>query len=140
MRQRTLFAIFLLTLASCGGGDESARYQQLVEQAAAKEAEARLLGVDTPCQQTSQCGLLTFLEPAACLVSTYKVYSTVSPTAQAARVAADEQLVLAQQAIALRSQNPVPCPLLVAVPPTPVCVANQCQAAPIALPRAQVSV
>lgn len=137
MRPRTLLAVSLLTLASCGGGDDSARYQQLVEQAAAKEAEARLLGVDTPCQQTSQCGLLTFLEPAACLVSTYKVYSTVSPTAQAARVAADEQLVLAQQAIALRSQNPIPCPLLMAVPPTPVCVANQCQAAPLALPRAQ---
>lgn len=137
MRPRTLLAVSLLTLASCGGGDDSARYQQLVEQAAAKEAEARSLGVDTPCQQTSQCGLLTFLEPAACLVSTYKVYSTVSPTAQAARVAADEQLVLAQQAIALRSQDPVPCPLLIAVPPTPVCVANQCQAAPLALPRAQ---
>jgi len=134
MRQRTLLAISLLTLASCGGGDDSARYQQLVEQAAAKEAQARALGVDAPCQQTSQCGLLTFLEPAACLVSTYKVYSTVSPTAQAAKVAADEQLVLAQQAIALRSQDPVPCPLLIAVPPTPACVANQCQAAPAALP------
>ena len=134
MRQRTLLVISFLTIASCGGGDDSARYQQLVEQAAAKEAEARSLGVDTPCQQTSQCGLLTFQEPAACLVSTYKIYSTISPTAQAARVAADEQLVLAQQAMALRSQNPAPCPLLIPVPPTPSCVANQCQAAPIAIP------
>lgn len=70
--ERIFLMISILILASCGGGEDSAQYQRLLEQANAKEVEARSLGVDTPCQQTSQCGLLTFLEPAACLVSTYK--------------------------------------------------------------------
>ena len=90
---------------------------------------ARALGVPSPCQQDSQCGLLTFLEPTACPTQTYQVYSTVSATAVAAAAAAGQQVTLAQQAIALNPNPPQPCPLFAVRPPVPACVANRCHAA-----------
>lgn len=133
MPRRLILGLSLLMLAACGGGSDSsldlARYQEAVDQANAKEAQARTLGVDTPCQQAAQCGVLAFLEPTVCPTSTYKVYSTISSTAGQAKAAADEQVALADHAIAIDPRGRAPCPLIaVRPPPTPVCVANQCQA------------
>lgn len=121
--------IAALTACGGGGGDDGAaqRYQQAIAQANAMEATARNLGLPSPCLQDSQCGLLTFLEPARCPSQTYLVYSTASPSAAAASAAAAQEVTLAQQAIALDPGPPQPCPLSpVRAPPVPVCVANAC--------------
>ncbi len=134
MRARKLLGLAVLSLAACGGGggiSDAERYQQAVDQANQAEATARALGVPSPCQTDQQCGLLTFTEPTRCPNQTYQVYSTASPSAAAASAAASQQVTLAQQAIALNPNPPQPCPLFpVRAPPTPVCVANVCQAAP----------
>jgi len=135
MPAHTLLGLIVLLLAACGGGgsgvSDAERYQQAVALANQTEAQARSLGVPTPCQQDNQCGLLTFLEPTRCPAQTYLVYSTASATAVAASAAASQQVALAQQAIALNPDPPQPCPLLpVRAPPIPACVANSCQAAP----------
>jgi hypothetical protein len=118
-----------------GGGSDSSdadRYQQAIAQANAMEATARNLGVPSPCQGNSQCGLLTFMEPTRCPSQTYLVYSTASASAAAASAAAAQQVTLAQQAIALDPGPPQPCPLFpVRAPPVPVCVANVCQEGPL---------
>ena len=132
MRAHTLLGLTVLSLAACGGGggSEPDRYQQAIDQATQTEAMARALGVPSPCQQDRQCGLLTFLEPTACPTQTYQIYSTVSATAVAAAAAANQQITLAQQAIALNPNPRQPCPLFaVRPPPMPACVANRCQAA-----------
>lgn len=121
----------LVVLVACGGGADPDPYQAAVDQAAAKEADARSLGVDSPCASANQCGLMTFLEPLTCPKPSYHIYSTVSATAAAASAAAGEQVALAQRAIALAPPPPVPCPVVaVAAPPVPACVASRCQAAP----------
>ena len=135
MPARTLFGLIVLLLAACGGGggglSDADRYQQAVAQANQAEAQARTLGVPSPCQQDNQCGLLIFLEPTACPTQTYLVYSTASASAAAASAAASQQVTLAQQAIALNPNPPQPCPLFpVRAPPIPACAVNSCQAAP----------
>jgi hypothetical protein len=137
MRNRILLVLVMFGLAACGGGGDgsesaASRYQQAVDQANAMEATSRNLGVPTPCQQNSQCGVLTFLEPTRCPTQTYLVYSTASPSATAASAAAGQQVTLAQQAIALDPAPPQPCPLSpVRAPPLPVCMTGVCQAAPL---------
>jgi hypothetical protein len=134
---RILLVLMVLALAACGGGgggsdSDVERYQQAIAQANAMEATARSLGVPSPCQQDSQCGVLTFLEPTRCPTQTYLVYSTASASAAAASAAAGQQVTLAHQAIALDPGAPQPCPLLpVRAPPVPVCVANACQEGPL---------
>jgi hypothetical protein len=136
MRARRFLVIAVLSLAACGGGDgggvsDAERYQQAVDQANQAETAARALGVPSPCQQDKQCGLLTFMQPTPCPNQTYQVYSTASASAASAAAAASQQVTLAQQAVALNPNPPQPCPLFpVRAPPTPVCVANVCQAAP----------
>src|ERR1035437_2738976 len=97
----------LAALGGCGGGGSDVTpYQQAIDLANAKEAEARLLAVDTPCDQASQCGLVSFTDPAKqCVFPAFKAYSLVSPTAAAAKLASDQQLLLAEQAREL-SPNP----------------------------------
>ena len=132
MPARAFLGFMVLSLAACGGGGESQadRHQQAIDQANQEEATARALGVPSPCQHDQQCGLLTFLEPTACPTQTYQIYSTVSATAVAAAAAASQQVSLAREAIASNPNPPQPCPLFpVRAPPTPVCVANLCQAA-----------
>ena len=60
-----ILAILLssLLLVACGGGFDTAAYQQAIDAAVAKEAQARLLAVDTPCDQASQCGTVAFTDP-----------------------------------------------------------------------------
>ena len=131
MRARTLLVSTVWALAACGGdGGESAldRYQQAVARANQMEASARTLGTPSPCQQSQQCALLTFLQPTACPMQTFHAYSTISATAVAAAAAASQQVMLAEQAIALHPGPPQPCPLIAVLPPPPpVCVANLCQ-------------
>jgi hypothetical protein len=124
---RQLVALCVFGLVACGGGSDSASYQQAVDQASQLEAAARASGVSSPCTQSSQCGLLTFLEPTACPMPTYQVYSLVSASAAAASAAASEEIIVAAQAIALDPGPFGPCPAFVIVPPIPVCVANVCQ-------------
>jgi hypothetical protein len=92
------------------------------------EMQARLLAVDIPCDQVSQCGLVSFIDPTQqCAFPVYKPYSLVSPTAASAKAAAQQQLGLAAQARALSQQTPVPCPAIAIVPPKLSCTASKCQ-------------
>ena len=70
-------------LVGCGGGDsfDTATYQNAVGAAVTKEAEARALAVDTPCDTILQCGVLVFTDPKdQCAMPLYKPYSLVSVT------------------------------------------------------------
>jgi hypothetical protein len=118
-------------LIGCGGGGDSNNlnaYQQAVDQANAKESEARLLAVDTPCDQAAQCGTVSFTDPKdRCAMPIFKPYSLVSLTAAAAKAASDQQLVLAAHARELSSQSPIPCPAFAVRLPVLVCMASKCQ-------------
>ncbi len=128
MKLRPLLLLFTLALGACGGGTGSTPYQDAVDRAAQQEAQARMLGVVSPCEQNSQCGMLSFLEPGACPTWRYQIYSLASATAAAASAAAAQEVSTAQQAIALLPPPTSPCLLAVLQPPVPVCVANKCQA------------
>jgi hypothetical protein len=122
----------LAALGGCGGGGSDVTpYQQAIDLANAKEAEARLLAVDTPCDQASQCGLVSFTDPAKqCVFPVFKAYSLVSPTAAAAKLASDQQLLLSEHAREL-SPNPIaPCPAYAIVIPRLACMASKCQTVP----------
>ena len=124
IQRLSLFAF--VALAACGGSD-SDPYQEAVSAANKKEAEARVAGVTSPCADTSQCGVLTFQSPTpTCANWSYKPYSLVSPTAAAASAAAQEQNVLARQALILAPPSNIGCPAV--VPPVPVltCAASTC--------------
>ena len=129
---RYVAILFLLAQASCGGGSaqsdpNSIALQEAIDNANAKESQARVLAADTPCSQTTQCGVVNFLSPVGpCANWSYKVYSIVSPTAAAAASAAQEQVNLANRALALAPPTGIACPALVAAPPMPACVAEKC--------------
>src|ERR1035437_3090529 len=75
----------LMLLAGCGGGgsDAPAEIDVLRAQAAAKEAEARSLAVDTPCAANNQCGGLVFgFTVAACGAAPQIPYSLLSASAK----------------------------------------------------------
>jgi hypothetical protein len=128
---------FLLTvliaalLAGCGGGsDDASAYERAVDLANAKEAEARALAVDTPCNDGSQCGTVAFTVPTdPCGMWIYKPYSLVSPTAAAAKQAADEQRELAAHARELGPLQGIACIAIFKLPPALTCVASKCLAA-----------
>ena len=124
--------LMMVGLTGCGGGgSDLSAYLRAVGLAEAKEAEARQLAVDTPCDQASQCGTVSFIDPKAlCPMPIYVPYSLVSPTAAAAKTAADQQRELAAQARALSQQPPVACIALFILPPSSVCVASKCQVVP----------
>lgn len=127
MRHLPLLTV-VTVLVACGGGSDSA-YQQAVDRANAKEAEARSLAVDNPCGQVSECGAVAFLAPTgACATWSYKAYSLVSSTAGAASAAASEQQVLAGQARALAPASDTACAATVIAPPPLACNASKCQA------------
>lgn len=127
---------FLLTvliatlLAGCGGGsDDASAYEHAIDLANAKEVEARSLAVDTPCSDVSQCGTVAFTVPTdPCGMWVYKPYSLVSPTATAAKVAADEQRELAARARELGPLKGIPCIAIFKMPPALACIASKCQA------------
>jgi len=57
-------ALMLAGLTACGGGgSDLTTYLQAIALADAKQAEARVLAVDTPCDQASQCGTVSFIDP-----------------------------------------------------------------------------
>jgi hypothetical protein len=121
------------TLAGCGGGSgsdsDAAAYQQAVDLANAKEAEARALAVEGPCAQVSECGTVAFLSPVQpCANWTYKPYSLVSATAVAASAAAAEQRKLAGQAGSLAPPPNTACAAMIAEPPSLSCTAEKCRA------------
>jgi hypothetical protein len=131
MSRLQLVALSFLCLAACGGGgSDSMTYQQDVDQASRLEAQALALGVDTPCSQSSQCGVLTFLEPSSCPGPSYKVYSMVSASAAAASAAAAQEVSVAEAAIAIAPPPTGACTNVIIAPPIPVCVANHCVGAP----------
>jgi len=106
-------------------------YQQAIDLANAKESEARLLGVDSPCDQVSQCSTLGFTDPKdPCGMWYFKPYSLVSTSASAAKVASDQQRELATRARALSSQRDVACIAIIKVPPVLACVASRCVPVP----------
>lgn len=128
MRLEAAFVTVAL-LAGCGGGDgsESAAYQQVVGAAVAKEAQARLLAAEVPCDQTSQCGVVFFTDPKnQCATPVYKPYSLVSVTAAAAKAVSDQQLALAAHARELSPQPLVACPDYFSLPPVLACVESRC--------------
>jgi len=114
-----------IILASCGGGSNG--YQELVNEANAKEAQARVLATTAPCSSVDQCGMLVFYPVSgSCNCPALQPYSLVSATAAAASAAATEQASLAGQALSLSGDPPFAC--FCAAPPRLACVASQCQA------------
>ena len=132
MLKRLLPLACLSLLVACGGGsgaDDSA-HQRAVALAVAKEAEARSLGADSPCERVQQCGSLSFLQPVTpCPNYLYQPYSLVAPTAGAASAAAAEQRTLASQANALAPPSNIACPAVVNPVPLLACTAGRCRAA-----------
>jgi hypothetical protein len=129
-----VIASMLALLTGCGGGGGSdlTAYLLAIARASAKEAESRQLAVDTPCNQVSQCGTVSFVDPKSqCPLPIYVPYSLVSPTATAGKAAADQQRELAALARALSQQPLVPCPAIMTIAPNLACVASKCQAAPL---------
>lgn len=117
-------------LTACGGSDP---LTLLLEQAAAKETEARSLAVDSPCTEDNQCSILSFASttnncPSSLTAMNYKIYSLASGTAAQAREATDEHNRLASEARALEAKDyrPLLCPLIAYLPPRPTCQANKC--------------
>ena len=126
MSIRCLSLFAYVALAACGGSD-SDPYQEAVSAANKKEAEARAAGVTSPCADASQCGVLTFQSPTpTCVNWNYKTYSLASPTAAAASAAAQEQNVLARQALVLAPPSNIACPAVVPAVPVLTCVASTC--------------
>jgi hypothetical protein len=123
-----ILALLAGLMGGCGGGDSNtAAYQQAIDLANAKESEARLLGVDSPCDQVSQCSALGFTDPKdPCGMWYFKPYSLVSSTASAAKVASEQQRELAAKARELSSQPNVACIAIVKVPPVLACIASKC--------------
>jgi hypothetical protein len=124
----TVLALLTALLNGCGGGDsDTVAYQQAIELANAKESEARVLGVDSPCDQVFQCSALGFTDPKdPCGMWYFKPYSLVSATALAAKAASDQQRELAARARALSPQPNVACIAIVKVPPVLACTASKC--------------
>lgn len=126
MAPRHTAHLSLAMLVACGGSS-SEQYQEAVDQANRKEAEARAAGVAAPCANVSQCGILVFLSPSAtCPTFRYKPYSLVSPSAAAASAAAQQQIVLAAWAVSLAPPSEITCIPFIAIPPVLSCAANAC--------------
>jgi len=131
MIKTTLGALALASLASCGGGSGGSStddYQEALDQANAAQAQAVTLAAASPCDAAQQCGVLSLTQPAGhCAVASYRPYSLVSPTAEAASAAAADERTLAARAVSL--SPPTACSQAIQVPPSAVCVAHTCQAA-----------
>jgi len=130
-RRYVATATLLAALTGCGGGGfDLTAYLHAVALADAKEAEARLLAMDTPCVQVSQCGTVGFTDPRdPCGMWSFKPYSLVSSTAAVAKAASDQQRELAARARELSAQPNVACLMLVKIPPELACAASTCVAA-----------
>lgn len=131
----SVLALMAMSLVACGGGSggddqkkAAQEYQMAVDQAAAKQAEAISLAPASPCNTAQQCGNLTFSQPQGnCQAYSYRTYSLVSATADAASAAAADERTLAQHAATISPPPIMSCVDSVVAQPTPVCVANACQ-------------
>jgi hypothetical protein len=122
-------ALMALSLASCGGDSGSDDYQMTIDQVNAKQAEAISLAASSPCNAVQQCGNLMLSQPLFhCTTLSYRAYSLVSPTADAASAAAADERTLAGRAAMLAPPPDTACPASVVAPPQLACVANTCQA------------
>ena len=128
--KQKLFAILAcISLVGCGGESAPDRYQQAVDDANAKEAEARALAPNGPCTEVSQCAALTFLSPqGSCPGYYYKPYSLVSSTASAASAAAAAQRELGAKAASLAPTSNVACAAVINPPPNLACLSSLCEA------------
>lgn len=129
---RTL-ALCCCLLASCGGGSDNntAEVDRLRDLANAKEAEARVLALDTSCASDDQCVPLRFGVTAhSCNPDIYAPLSLANVNASRAQDAAQEQRALATLVVALLPPSDIACPAVVIAPPTYACVANRCQQNP----------
>jgi hypothetical protein len=128
MIKTLVLTLAVSSLASCGGDSGPDGYQMALDQANAAQAQAVSLAAASPCSAVQQCGVLRLTEPAGhCAVASYRPYSLVSATADAASAAAANERDLAERAVSL--SPPTACSQAVQVPPSAVCVANTCQAA-----------
>lgn len=124
-----------LSLLACGEGagsssDAQKHHQRAVARAIAKEAEARALGSDLPCEQAQQCDNLSYLQPGTpCPNYLYQPYCLAAPTAVAASAAAAEQRALASQANALAPPSNMACPAAVNPQPLLDGTAGRCRLA-----------
>lgn len=123
----------ILLLAACGGSDPpvDSRFDELREQSEAKEAEARAAAEDTPCEEDSQCSVLSF-QPVtgACSPWTYKGYLVGAPTAAQAERLAAEQRALAGQASHFLPPSDIVCSAGIFPPAAPACLAGRCVNSP----------
>lgn len=113
-------------LAGCGGDSGADDAAALAQQAATEKANAEALAASSPCSATPQCGRLALATATgSCVISDYRAYSLVSPTADAASAAAARNVALAQRSADV--SPPTPCSQAIVAPGTPACVASACQ-------------
>lgn len=121
----------LLVLACGGGSDSSRQLDSLRSQAAAKQAEATALAVDTPCSANGQCaGLIFGATTHECGAQPQIPYLLSAPSSAQAASAAEQQRAIASQVQALLPADGLACPAVTTPQPTVTCVAFRCVQAP----------
>lgn len=119
-----------IALSACGGGNSiDDQINSLLQQADTKKTQALAAAVVTPCDTDAQCKVLSFATYTCASAADYKIYSSAANSASQAESATLEQNNLITQALNLKNPN-IACTALAIQKPVPVCVANQCQAAP----------
>jgi hypothetical protein len=125
-----LISLVAACLLACGGSSSTDDFALAVASANAKEAEARSLASDSPCDQVQQCSVLTFaLISPACGSYGYKPYSLVSTNSSAASAASGQQRELARQANQIAPSSGIACAAVINPEPALVCVLGKCAAA-----------
>ena len=118
--------LMVLTLG-CGGSAEESQLNDLRAQAAAKEAEARSLVVDSPCSEDNQCGALVFgATTHMCGPTPPVAYLLAARTSAQAVTAAEQQRALALQVQLLLPSDGIACPFVTPVLPKVSCSAARC--------------
>lgn len=121
-----MLAAAVVTLG-CGGNSDTSELDSLRNQAAAKEAEARSLAVDTPCSADNQCGALVFgATTHNCGAQPQIGYLLAAPTAAQAASAAEQQRAIALQVQSLLPSDGTVCASVTTPQPPVSCVASRC--------------
>jgi len=129
--------IFLLAITvaafafGCGGSSDDSELDTLRAQAAAKEAEARSLAVDSPCSTDTQCGALVFgFTTHVCGAKPQVAYLLAAATSAQAASAAEQQRSLALQVQALLPSDGTSCSADTVPQPLVSCSASRCASGP----------